>query len=120
MKVAIFGSRNLSVEKIEVFLPKEVSEIVSGGAKGIDTCAVEYAKKQGLLYKEFFPKYSRFGRAAPLKRNEDIAEYADFGIAFWDGVSKGTAHTVSLFRKKKKEIKVFVFKNGKYEEKDGL
>ncbi len=118
MRVAVFGSRSLSVEKIDEFLPKEISEIVSGGAKGIDACAVEYAKKKGLSYKEFLPNYARFGRAAPLKRNEQIAEYADLGIVFWDGVSRGTAYTASLFRKKEKPI-IFIFKNGNYEEKDG-
>ena len=44
MKLAIVGSRKLTVD-ISEYMPDEVDEIVSGGAKGIDTCAAEYAKK---------------------------------------------------------------------------
>ena len=39
MKVAVIGSRNLVVQDLEKYLPEETTEIVSGGAKGIDTCA---------------------------------------------------------------------------------
>ncbi len=39
MKVAVIGSRNLHVEHLEAFLHAKTTEIVSGGAKGIDTCA---------------------------------------------------------------------------------
>ena len=46
MKVAVIGSRGLYVE-IEAYLPKETTVIISGGAKGIDTLAEEYADKNG-------------------------------------------------------------------------
>ena len=39
MKVAIVGSRGLYIEHLERYLPPGTTEIVSGGAKGIDTCA---------------------------------------------------------------------------------
>ena len=42
MKIAIIGSRNLHIGNIERYLPSDCSEIVSGGAKGIDTCAEQY------------------------------------------------------------------------------
>ena len=38
MKVAVIGSRQLHVYDLEKYLPKEVTELVSGGARGIDTC----------------------------------------------------------------------------------
>ncbi len=44
MKVAIIGSRGLQVNNLEKYLPSNISEIVSGGAKGIDCCAAKYAK----------------------------------------------------------------------------
>ena len=34
MKVAVIGSRNLSVENLGDYLPDDTTEIVSGGAKG--------------------------------------------------------------------------------------
>ncbi len=99
MKLAIIGSRNLTVENIGEYLPNGVTEIVSGGAKGIDRLAADYAKQNGIALTEFLPDYARYGRGAPLKRNEQIAEYAEMALAFWDGSSKGTKYTLSLFDK---------------------
>ena len=48
MKIAIIGSRNLRIENLSQHLPKNVTEIVSGGAKGVDTCAKAYAETNGL------------------------------------------------------------------------
>lgn len=46
MKVAVIGSRVLKVNNPGKYLPKETTEIVSGGAVGIDTCAREYAQSK--------------------------------------------------------------------------
>lgn len=73
MKVAVIGSRNLTVENLEQYLPEKTTEIVSGGARGIDTCAREYASGNGLKLTEFLPDYKRYGRGAPLKRNLKIS-----------------------------------------------
>jgi len=53
MKIAIVGSRNLKVNNLRKYLPKNVTEIVSGGARGVDTSAKEYADAYGLKFKEF-------------------------------------------------------------------
>lgn len=53
MKIAIIGSRGLSADDLGKYLPVGVTEIVSGGAKGIDTCAKEYALANGLKLTEF-------------------------------------------------------------------
>ena len=90
MKVAIIGSRNLGVIGLENFLPENVTEIISGGARGVDTCAREYAKAHNIQLTEFLPEYTRYGRSAPLKRNLEIIAYADLVLAFWDGKSHGT------------------------------
>ena len=86
MKFAIIGSRSLHIENLERYLPDGVTEIVSGGAKGVDTCAREYANTQKLKLTEFYPDYAKYGRSAPLKRNLQIIAYADilliFGTAF--------------------------------------
>ena len=57
---------------------------------------------------EFLPEYARYGRAAPLKRNQSIADYADEGIAFWDGKSKGTADSIRRFERLGKKITVIL------------
>ena len=110
MKLAVVGSRNLSVD-ISEYINDDVDEIVSGGAKGIDFCAAEYAKKKGITLTEFLPEYSIYGRGAPLKRNEKIAEYADEAIAFWDGRSKGTKFTIDAFLKLGKQVKIVIVNN---------
>lgn len=109
MKVAIIGSRNLTVteEELEFFLPKDTTKIISGGAKGIDTCAREYALSHGIRLTEILPDYARFRRGAPLKRNDTIIACADEIIAFWDGKSKGTAYVIAQAKKQNKKCTVY-------------
>lgn len=107
MKIAIIGSRNLIVNNLEKYLPEGVTEIVSGGARGIDTCAKEYAVANDLKLTEFLPEYEKYGRGAPLKRNLLIINYADEVIAFWDGSSHGTKYVIENCKKKNKKVTVF-------------
>lgn len=107
MRVAIIGSRGLQVDDIGHYLPNGVTEIVSGGARGIDTCAKIYAEKNGIKLTEFLPQYERFGRAAPLKRNIEIIENSDIVLAFWDGVSRGTKFSIDRCKKLGKKILVY-------------
>ena len=67
MKIAVIGSRGLRVSDLGQYLPDGVTEIVLGGAKGVDACAREYALANGLILTEFLPEYQRYGRAAPAK-----------------------------------------------------
>ncbi|MBE6911174.1 MAG: DUF2493 domain-containing protein [Ruminococcaceae bacterium] len=108
MKVAIIGSRNITVENLGDYLPENTTEIVSGGAKGVDICAREYAVENGIKLTEFLPDYARYRRGAPLKRNIQIIEYADTVLAFWDGKSKGTKFVIDNCEKTGKEVKVII------------
>ena len=108
MKVAVIGSRELKVNNLEKYLPEEVTEIVSGGARGIDTSAREYALKNNIKLKEFLPEYEKYGRAAPLKRNIQIIDYADMVLAFWDGKSRGTKFVIDNCKRIGKRVKIFI------------
>lgn len=108
MRVAIVGSRGLSVTNLEKYLPNGVTEIVSGGAKGIDTCAREYAVSNGIKLTEFLPEYEKYGRSAPLKRNIAIIENADLVLAFWDGTSRGTKFVIDNCKSRGIPVQVFV------------
>ncbi len=108
MKVAVIGSRGLHVENLGDYLPPETTEIVSGGARGVDVCAREYAQRHGLKLTEYLPEYSRYGRAAPLKRNITIIENADLVLAFWDGRSRGTKYVIDNCKKRNIPIEVHV------------
>ncbi len=108
MKLAIIGSRGLNNVEIANYLPQEVSEIVSGGANGVDLLARKLAQEKGIQLIEFLPNYSRYGKGAPLVRNEEIAAYADEALVFWDGRSRGTAHILRLFEKLHKKVTLHI------------
>ena len=99
MKVAVIGSRGLQVNHLEDYLPEDTTEIVSGGARGIDTCAKNYALQHGLKLTEFLPEYDKYGRGAPLRRNISIIGHADLVLAFWDGKSRGTKYVIDNCKK---------------------
>lgn len=99
MKVAVIGSRGLTVNDLGKYLPEDTTEIVSGGAKGIDTCARNYALSHNIKLTEFWPDYKKFGRAAPLKRNLKIIQNVDIVLAFWDGSSRGTKFVIDECQK---------------------
>ena len=46
MKIAVVGSRGLQIADFGEYLPSDCTELVSGGAKGIDRCVAEYAKQK--------------------------------------------------------------------------
>lgn len=100
MKIALVGSRNLIIDDntLEKYLAY-ATEIVSGGAKGIDTCAAKYAITRGIKLTEILPQYNIYGRAAPIKRNIEIVNYTDSLVFFWDGKSKGTLSVINYAKK---------------------
>ena len=109
MKLAVIGSRNITKTiDLDKYITQEVTEIVSGGAKGIDTFAKLYAIENNIKYTEFVPNYAMYKKGAPIKRNKEIAEYADCALIFWDGKSKGTKNTISCFNELNKKISVII------------
>ena len=102
MKVIIAGGRTFNDYDllcqhcdIVVSLQTEI-EIVSGTANGADKLGEKYASERAYPVKQFPAEWSKYGKSAGLKRNEQMAKYADTLIAFWDGKSKGTKHMIDL------------------------
>ena len=108
MRVAVIGSRTLSVEHLDLYLPKETSLILSGGAVGVDSCARIYALRHGIPLKEYLPDYRRCGRRAPLERNLLIIQNADLVLDFWDGRSRGTAFVIRSCKKMNVPVHVYL------------
>ena len=108
MKVAIIGSRAINIIDLNKYLPDGTSEIISGGAKGVDSCAKLYAKQIGIPYTEYLPQYEKYGRSAPLRRNDKIIDAADMVLAFWDGKSRGTKYVIDKCNYFKKAINVII------------
>lgn len=107
MRVAIIGSRKIEVNNLEKYLPQNITEIVSGGAKGVDSCARKYAQEHNIKLTEFLPDYAKYGRYAPLRCNITIIEYADIVLAFWNGKSRGTKFVIDHCEKAGVPISVF-------------
>ncbi len=102
MKIGIVGGRdfnnyNLLKKIINEFIATEnsVSAIVSGGAKGANTLAEEFAKEIDVEMIVFRPDFQKDGRLAALARNTKIIEKSDVVFAFWDGKSRGTMDSVN-------------------------
>ena len=108
MKVAIIGSRNLINVEISKYIPENVTEIISGGAIGIDTLAEEVADKRRISKSIIRPEYDKYGKKAPLIRNKEIVKRAELVIAFWDGKSRGTKFTIDYAKKLNKEVKIYI------------
>jgi glycerophosphoryl diester phosphodiesterase len=111
MKVIIAGSREIAdFVAVETALLKseyKATEIVSGGARGVDKVGEEVATKHGIPIKVFKADWNKFGRAAGPIRNKQMAEYADALIAVWDGESKGTANMILQAREF--GLKIFIY-----------
>jgi len=108
-KMGVIGSRNfVNYEFMKKILDSfSFSEIVSGGATGADSLAKKYAEEKNLLITEILPDWNQYGRSAGFKRNKLIVDQSDAIVAFWDGKSKGTAHSIRLAKKVGKNVYIF-------------
>lgn len=106
VSVLVAGSRSITAFDLSPYIPPDCGLIISGGAKGIDTVAERYAATHRIESRVFKPDYARFGKAAPLKRNEEMVELADMVLAVWDGKIRGTKHTIDYATKIGKQVKV--------------
>ena len=105
MKIAVAGSRTILEIDLAPYVG-DATEIVSGGAKGVDSLAAAYAHAHSIKLVEFLPEYALYGRAAPIKRNEKIVDYADRVVVFWDGKSRGTLSVIKYAEKVGKPCEV--------------
>lgn len=111
MRVGVIGSRDINCDFYPFlcyYIPKSVSEIVSGGADGADTLAAQYAHQNSIHLTEFLPEYSKYGRRATLVRNDLIVDNSEYILAFWDGKSRGTAYTIKKCIEKQLPIRILL------------
>lgn len=109
-KVLICGSRNFTnydiFSRVVSHILKDYTaiEIISGGAKGADSLAEQYAKEYGYKNKIFPADWDKHGKKAGMIRNAEMIKEIKtcdnpIVIAFWDGKSKGTKNTINLAKK---------------------
>jgi len=115
MKVIIAGSRNfkdyeLLKKKMDFFNSNgKITEVVSGAARGADTLGEKWAEERDIPIKSCPANWAKLGRSAGYIRNKEMAEYADALVAFWDGVSRGTNHTIDIMTEMGKPIRIVNF-----------
>lgn len=83
------------------------SVIISGTARGADSLGELWAHKQEIPCERYPADWKRFGKAAGLRRNEQMADAAEALIALWDGESRGTKHMITTAERK--GLRVFVW-----------
>ena len=112
MQTIIAGSRNLEDYNLVIEAvskaPWEPTVVVSGGAKGIDSLAEQWAVATGIPCEKYPANWKKYGRAAGPIRNKEMAEKAEALIAIWDGKSNGTKNMIALARKA--ELSIFVYR----------
>lgn len=106
MKIAVVGSRSFKdrerlFKELDLFhLDKPISLIISGGAIGADSLAEDWAKSRGVSTQIFLPDWKTHGKSAGFIRNQDIISACEECVAFWDGESRGTLHSINLAKAK--------------------
>lgn len=109
MRLLVTGSREI-ITPARIFGPLDalhrrhrISCVIHGGARGADQLAAEWAVKNGVKCRVFYPDYALYNpRQAPLVRNTTMVEKgaADWCYAFLvDGLpNRGTLHCAKRAR----------------------
>lgn len=106
MKLLICGSRTIKNVDFDKYMPDNVDVIITGGAKGVDLAAMQYAKDKGISTVTVRPEYGIYGKAAPIRRNEKMVDMADAVLVIWDGLSKGSKYTADYAKRQNKALTV--------------
>ena len=110
MKIVIAGSRtitNYDVVKSAIEQSgwlNDITMIVSGCAKGVDTLALEYADNFDITTSEFEADWDKHGKSAGHIRNVEMAHYGQRLIAIQEKESTGTAHMIKTMARLNKPI----------------
>jgi hypothetical protein len=113
VKVLVCGSRKFSdpfhasmmIDAKIASLP--LCEVIHGGALGADAIADESAARHGLKVSAFYADWDTHGKKAGIIRNLLMLDQKpEFVLAFWDGSSKGTLHTINEARKRRIPVEI--------------
>jgi hypothetical protein len=90
--------------------------VASGTAAGADTLGERWfwslPPERRLLLKRFHPDWDKHGKAAGPRRNQEMVDYADRAVFFWDGESPGTRDCIERAKKGGLKVKVYIRRCG--------
>ena len=102
MKLVIAGSCTFTDYQLlcQVLAPDRhrITQVLTGGARGADALGKRWAWSKQVPWKGFKADWERFGKAAGVRRNHQLAQAGDVLVAFRDGPSPGTAHLIQCMR----------------------
>jgi predicted phosphodiesterase len=85
--------------------------IIHGNAEGADKLSAEVAKELGYTIESYPADWNTYGKAAgPIRNQLMIEQKPDLVIAFWDGISRGTADMLNKATKAKVNIQIYFSK----------
>jgi hypothetical protein len=88
-------------ERLDALPRRPQTTIIVGDARGADTAAYWSARCCNHPVRVFKADWKTHGKKAGIIRNlEMLDEKPDLVIAFWDGKSRGTNHTITESRKR--------------------
>lgn len=111
MKYIIAGGRDfdniyIMAQALDPF-EEEITEVVSGTARGADSIGEQWARGRDIPIKRFEPDWEQYGKSAGFIRNSEMGTYADAAICFWNGKSAGTKHMIQTMKFQHKPYYVF-------------
>lgn len=118
MKLLICGSRSIELTKellddiIQEYDIKDITEVISGGARGPDHAAILWARSRNIPCTIMKAEWGRHGKKAGILRNKEMAELCDECLSVWDGSSVGTASTMAFIEELGKPLYVKEFREG--------
>jgi hypothetical protein len=117
MKVIIAGSRGINPDLGQVVTcvalsGYDVTELVCGGAAGVDRAGRHWADHFKIPVKLFMPDWNTHSKSAGMIRNKQMGDYADALVAIWDCESRGTAHMIRHMQQLEKPYYVFTIDGG--------
>ncbi|WAQ79299.1 hypothetical protein E20_12 [Escherichia phage E20] len=79
-------------------------ELVCGMARGADMLAYSLWANNRMPIHNFPANWNKHGKSAGYKRNQEMGEFADAAVCFWDGNSKGTKHMIDIMNRLNKPV----------------
>ena len=106
MKVIIAGSRTIKDFKAVINAVNnskfEITEVVCGGAKGVDDLGLKWAMDNNKNLKIFMADWKVYGKSAGPIRNKQMADYCDQAIIICNNKSSGAMNMIDNTIKNKK------------------
>jgi hypothetical protein len=108
MRLAIFGSRTLSDERVEELIQLKIDElkpeciITSGETSGVNEIARAKAKENKIRLVLEFANNKKYAAGKYEHRSIEILKQCEFAIFIHDGQSKGTLNELAIAKKMRK------------------